>query len=152
MADIFGSREGFVAVVSGQSVIPGKIKLADFEPVAALIASADFTQRTNQQFQHSLDGAVFVYVFGDQMGDVIIEGRIFPAICPDTAGGLNEVFKYYSAKRASKTPDPVQVVIGNESIVGFLTSLRIRQMGLAAEDPSSLYQSFFLEIKALPKE
>jgi hypothetical protein len=30
--------------------------------------------------------------------------------------------------------------------------LRVRQMGMAAEDPLSLYQSFFLEIKALPKE
>jgi hypothetical protein len=151
MADIFGSREGYVAVVANQRVIPGRIKLADFEPVAALIAGADFNQATNQQFQHSLDGSVFIYVFGDLMGDVIISGRAFPVICPNSVGGLNEVFKYYSAKRASKVPKPIHVVIGDESIIGFLTSLRIRSASLA-ETPEALYHEFSLTIKTLPKE
>jgi hypothetical protein len=151
MADIFGSREGFVAVVANQQAIPGRIKLSGFEPVAVLISGSDFNQATNQQFQHSLDGSVFIYVFGDLMGDAVISGRAFPLICPESVGGLTEVFSYYSSKRASKTPDPVQVIIGDESIVGFLTSLRVRGSSLS-EDPNALYHEFSLTVKTLPKE
>jgi hypothetical protein len=150
MADIFGSREGFVAVVHSQSIIPGKVKLGNFEPKAALISSADFDQRTNQQFQTTLDGSVFIYVFGDQMGQVVVEGRSFPALCPNTTGGLKEIFDFYARRRASKTPEPVQVVVGDESIIGFLTALKVRSMS-SSEDPAGLYQQFQMVINTLPK-
>ena len=47
MAEIFSSREGFVAVVPGQRVIPGRIRIGDFEPQAAMIGGISYDQKTS---------------------------------------------------------------------------------------------------------
>ncbi len=151
MADIFNSRPGIVAVIPDQNVIPGRIKLADFDPVAALVAAGDFDQETNQQFQTSLDESVYIYVFGDRMGTVTVSGMIFSALCDGNANGLSEIFAFYSTQRASRRADPIQVVFGDEAIVGFLVKLRIRAKALA-EDPGGAHQEFFLDIATLPKD
>jgi hypothetical protein len=150
MADVFNSREGYVAVVPGQSVVPGRIKIGGFAPRAAMISGIDYDQKTNQQFQHTLDGSVYIYVFGDLMGNVTIEGRSFPLRCGEEVSGLSEVFKFYAEKRASKNADLVQVSIGEEPISGFLTAIRVRSQSVA-ESPVALFKSFWLTINTLPR-
>jgi hypothetical protein len=150
MADVFSSREGYVAVVPGQQVVPGRIKIGGFSPRAAMISGVEYDQKTNQQFQHTLDGSVYIYVFGDLMGNVTIEGRAFPLRCGNTTSGLAEVFKFYAQKRASKNSDLIQVSIGEEPISGFLTAIRVRSQSMA-ESPAALFQSFWLTINTLPR-
>ena len=43
----------------GQTFIPG-----------AVITGVDYQQQTNTQFQRSLDNTIYVYSFGDQMGNM----------------------------------------------------------------------------------
>jgi hypothetical protein len=153
-AEVFCSREGYVVAVAMSRALPGKVKIGDFEPKAALISSVDFTHRTNQQFQQSLDGAIYVYVFGDLMGEVVIEGRTFAAMCSGAGGdqavsGLREILDFYAKNRAALRPEPIQVTIGDEPIVGFLTNIRVRSQALA-EDPTALYHSFTLVVNTLP--
>ena len=150
MADVFNSREGFVAVVPGQNVIPGRIRIGGFEPVAAMVGGIAYNQRTNHQFQHALDGSVYIYVFGDMMGDVVVEGRAFPLRCDTNVSGLQEVFNFYATQRAANNPDVVKVSIGAENIIGFLTAIKVRSQSVA-ESPVALFQSFHLTINTLPK-
>ena len=150
MADVFNSRTGFVAVIPGQAVIPGRVKLSGFDPQAALIAGVDYNQRTNQQFQYALDSSVFIYVFGDEMGNVLVSGMAFPQLCDGSSNGLSEVLKFYAENRASKKSELIEVSIGDELISGFLTQLTVKAVG-AAWDPIALIQSYTLTINTLPK-
>ena len=151
MADIFNSRPGYVAVVPSDSVIPGRITVAGFAPNAALVAGIDYKQRTNQQFQTSLDQSIYLYVFGDLMGDVIVKGIAFPVVCEGSSEGLLEILKFYQKSRASVKSDPVSVQVGSsETIAGFLTGVEILSEAVA-QDPMSFISNYSMTINALPK-
>lgn len=150
MSDIFNSRAGFVAVIEDQTVIPGKIQIQGFDPQSGLVSGISYNQRANLQFQYALDDSVYIYVFGDLMGDIVVQGRSFAAMC-DGDGGLQEVFDYYSQNRASKTETQVVVGVGDETVVGFLTAIRVRGE-TASEDPAAFYMGWELIISSLPKD
>lgn len=150
MPDIFNSAPGIVAVFTDEKIIPGQIKIQGFSPAAAMITGVDYDQSTNQQFQHSLDHAIYIYVFGDLMGNVTVSGRCFPQLCDSDVQGMAEVLEFYKTNRASVKSDPITVTIGSETITGYLTGLRIRGTN-AAEDPTALTSDYSLVISALPK-
>jgi hypothetical protein len=150
MADVFNSRTGYVAVVPGQAVIPGRVKISGFEPTAALIENINYRQRTNQQFQYALDGSVYIYVFGDEMGNVQIQGMILPILCTGESTGMKEVLAFYAANRASKSQALVEVSVGEEVVSGFLTGLGITGVGVAS-DALAMIQRYSMVINTLPK-
>ena len=80
------------------------------------------------------------------MGDVSISGIAFAGTC-DTPSqtGINEVFQYYTANRASQRKEVVTVTYGSESSEGFLTS-----MVLTPYQPELFLTKFTLVIKTLP--
>ena len=157
MADIFNSQPGRVAVFvddNGQ-IMPGQIKMGNFAPVAALISGADYDQGTDHQFQMSMDRKVYVYVFGDKMGQVVVNGIAFPGVCnSDTQNGLLDILDYYRTYRASKNPDVVQVSIGggaDDMIRGFLIEAKIRSLTVA-NDPASFMSHWQLIVATLPED
>jgi hypothetical protein len=152
VADIFNSREGFVAIFRSERVLPGRVQLEGFNPEAALISGVKYSQSVSKQFQASLDGSIYLYVFGDSMGDVIVQGIAFPQVCSGAGEGLLEVLKFYEENRASKKSTPIKVTIGKaEAISGFLTSTEVTGTGVGGDDPSSFFSSYSLTINALPK-
>lgn len=154
MADIFNSRPGVVAIISDSSggVLPGRIFVEGFKPQAALISGIEYNQQTSQQFQTSLDQAIYLYVFGDAMGDIVVNGLAFLGVCKGDGEGLLEVFEFYEQNRASKRPEPVKVHVGkSKPIVGFLTGLKLRQTTVG-DDPIGFLANFSLIINALPRE
>jgi len=151
MADIFNSQPGVVAVIDAEQAIPARIRISGFEPKAALISGIDYTQRTNQQFQYSLDKNVFIYVFGDLMGNLTVNGLAFPQLCKDKNGeGIVEVLAFYRTNRASVQPQPITIAIGNETIVGLLTELTLRSLS-GGYDPTALTEAYSLTIHTLPR-
>jgi len=149
MADIFNSRAGYVVVVPSDRAIPGKIVIPGFDPAAALIAGVDYKQRTNQQFQTSLDQAIYLYVFGDLMGDVVVKGIAFPQVCSGGEEGLLEILDFYQNKRASVNPDTIAMQIGSATITGFLTAVEVISESVA-QDPVSFISNYSMTINALP--
>lgn len=150
MPDILNSQPGVVGIIeSSGDVVPGKIIVKGFTPKAALIAGVNYIQKTNQQFQTALDGAVYIYVFGDHMGSIRVRGMAFPAPC-QAGNGLVEVLKFYEGTRASINAVPISVLIGNETIKGFLTEVEILSQ-TGGDDPASFMSSFALTINAMPK-
>jgi hypothetical protein len=155
MADIFQSAPGTVAVISSDTALPGSIVISQPQfpsgGIAAIITGINLDQKTNQQFQQSLDGAVYIYVFGDQMGDISVEGIAFPKLCQGGRSGLFDVSDYYANNRASKTSTPIIVSAGGQNITGFLTGIRIRS-NVSGEDPVALINNYSLHISALPQK
>jgi hypothetical protein len=154
MAEIFQTAPGTVTVFGDQRVVPGRIRLSDPAfpegSVPILIKGADYGQETNHQFQNSMDGSVYLYVFGDRMGNVKIQGMIFPEMCSGGRNGLKELLQFYATNRASVRQDPVIVEAGGDRIRGFLTAVQVLDNG-AAGDPSAPMQEYILTISALPQ-
>lgn len=151
MAEILACRRGLVTslqVCQGGGV-PARIRFSpSFAPTAGLVRSVSWNQQVNVQFQPSLGGPVYVYVFGDLMGDVSISGIAFAGLC-DNQGqtGLQEVFQYYNANRASQRSEVVTVSYGSESAEGFLTRLALSPM-----NPELMLTNFTMVIRTLPKD
>lgn len=129
--------------------MPGKLKLSpDFDPVAALVDAPSVSQSVNVQFQASLGGPVYVYVFGDKMGDISISGTAFAGLCDDqSTSGMKEVIEYYEENRASQRSEVVTITYGTKAFDGFLTRLELRP-----QDPLYMLTSFTIVINTLPKE
>ena len=148
MSEILACRRGLVVSMEGCNGIPGKIEIDGFEPMAAIIDAPSLSQSVNVQFQQSLGGPVYVYVFGDNMGNVTISGTCFAGLCTDEAqNGIKEVIDYYEQSRASQNPDMITVTYGAISVSGFLT-----KMELNPKDPLYMLTSFRLTINTIPKQ
>jgi hypothetical protein len=147
MAELLVCQRGKVFAMEGCDGIPGKILLDKFEPVACIITSPAITQRVNAQFQTSLKESVYVYVFGDQMGQVTITGIAFAGMCEGDSSGMKEILDYYRDYRASQRKETVIVTFGKESISGFLT-----ESMMSSRDPSDLTLNYTFTINTLPKK
>lgn len=158
MAVVYDTIPGTVVAFDMGYSIPGTIAISDPKfpastPSPVMFSSVIWDQATNQQFQHSLDGSVYIYVFGDRMGAVNIEGFTFISQCDSTEVGLTQLTEFYSANRASARNTPIEVTLGDDTISGFLTGIRVTALGSGAgDDGLTLVHRFTLTINALPKE
>lgn len=150
MASIFNSRPGVVQVVSAEQAIPGRIRIGGFEPKAILVSGIDFIQRTNQQFQYSLERDVYVYMFGDLMGALTVRGLVFPEMCSGE-DGLFEILQFYTENRAVVRGESVSVAIGSQLIVGFMTELQLHAT-TGAYDAAPPTETFDITINTVPRD
>jgi hypothetical protein len=172
MADIFSSRNGMVTVLADPdgALLPGAIYLERLETVdgateradgaedtawtadTVLFSGLDYTQEANSQFQLSLDESVYVYVFGDRMGDLVINGIAFAGMCDEQSEGVLEVLDYYAEHRMAVNPLPLAIKIGSgDPIYGFLLKVSIKMVG-SADNPATLgMHRFTLLMKTLPE-
>lgn len=154
MADIFSSAPGTVSVMSESTALPGSISVAQptfpAQGSAAIITGISYDQSTNQQFQQSLDGAVYIYVFGDKMGGIVVDGIAFAQVCNGGGSGLFSVADYYRQNRISKSDQPIVVLAAGETVTGFLTGIQVRSE-MSGADPGGLYNTYKLAISALPQ-
>jgi hypothetical protein len=94
-----------------------------FEAERSIVTRLTVNQQVNVQFLHTLGSLIYVYVFGDRMGQVSLSGLSFACDCPDgTELGAEKMLLWYKRNRASKKADPVRVTIGQTVIEGFVTS------------------------------
>ena len=111
----------------------------------ALITGVTYSQRTNTQFQQSLDNVIYVYSFGDQMGDLTLTGLAFARACDGRDNGVSNVQKFYREHRVSQRVSNLEVVFANEVIRGYLVGLSMNTV-----DPSSGLHQFNLLLKTIP--
>lgn len=92
---------------------------------------------TNHQFLHTLNEFIYVYAFGDRIGELILTGVAFAGTCvkdsatdEDKASALSpkSVLQYYINNRVSHADGvkPAKIIISGapEIIIGFLTGVR----------------------------
>jgi hypothetical protein len=95
----------------------------------------------NFQFLHTMGNDVFVYVFGDRMGDITLHGLCFADDCssptpphgvtnlggtaqPGQKHGFELLYDWYLNSRMSVNASPVTVTIGQGTVFkGFITGL-----------------------------
>ena len=85
---------GTAGIVTGGGV-PGAMKIAGF-PQNIIVSAIGFSGQVNAQFMHTLKKNVYIYVFGDRVGSVTVDGYAFMNMCAGNGGGnYSDIINYY---------------------------------------------------------
>lgn len=133
---------------------------ATLKPIASLNPSISFAQersiinritiaqQTNHQFLHTLGNDIFIYVFGDRMGQVTLSGISASEECNgDTEYGLEKMLRWYKENKLSSRPEPVRIVVGSVTLTGFVTG-----MSNDLVDPKTWLVNFAVTIALVPEK
>lgn len=110
-----------------QGVLPPLVSLAgvNFQDRKSIVTRLTLAQETSHQFLHTLGGDIYIYVFGDRVGQMTIGGMCFALDCDrpgDRKHGVERMLEFYRDNKASKKKDPVTVMIGQTPVTGFVTA------------------------------
>lgn len=115
-----------------------------------IITSISLEQMVNAQFQKTLQDTIYVYPFGDLMGDIIISGYAVMSKAGSSSSdgcrdsfSANSLLTYYEKNKLSVNPDPIRIKFGNRVIEGFLVGCKLTN----TQADTSLYQ-FMLSLKS----
>ena len=153
MAALFVDEQGQVAKIEMGESAPISIQLATDSSAAnngrgsivdtdlqgiAILTSMSFDQETNHQFMTSLGQDLFLYVFGNRMGRLTLQGVCFPTLCTsdDTSlanktSGIVKLMAYYQKNRLSANvqngnePVLMRLLLGDKSIAGYISHMNI---------------------------
>lgn len=91
---------------------------------------------TNHQFLHTLDEFIYLYAFGDRIGELTITGVAFVGpVCDGLADALgpSRLLEYYKENKVSRPGGPQKTIIQinpvnaafPQLLIGFLTGVRM---------------------------
>lgn len=137
MANIYASQPGTVAIIASGNSLPGRVLLQDkdnaeiIKSQRVIVTNLNYQQATHTQFQQTLLNAIYLYSFGDRLGNIVLEGIGFAQACPVNQGspsGVEDVLEYYRKYKVSNDHQPVKILIGTQPITGFLVAANIATM------------------------
>lgn len=151
MSAIFSMRTGQVGRVTlpANNVVPFTIDFEDARNGAFIVTSVGIRMDVNAQFLHTLDDAIYIYVFGDRVGDLVISGLAFIESCQgkDTKSGVAAAVEYYANNRASSPTrtTPVLAKLGPITIQAYLLGANLELLR-----PDTGAVQFTFNFKLLP--
>jgi len=103
----------------------------------------------NYQFLHTVNDFIYVYAFGNRVGELTVSGFGFVKPCPGAdSAKLCNVYDFYHENRIKKN-GKMSVTIGdcaNSTFWAFLTGMR-----LELQDPQTLVGQWSLRFNIVPK-
>jgi hypothetical protein len=124
-----------------------------FAAQRSIVTRVTVSQQVNVQFLHTLGALVYIYVFGDRIGQITLSGLSFSGGCnPDdkdggVTPGVELMLNWYDQNRAANTAAPVRVMLGNYAINGFVVAATMDVV-----DPSTSLVQWGLTLTALPAD
>jgi hypothetical protein len=121
----------------------------DFQSRKSIITRMTVGQETNHQFLHTLGGDIFIYVFGDRVGQMTISGMCFAFDCDrpgDREHGLEKMLEFYRQNKLSRRKEPVTVMVGRTPVVGFIAGFNADVV-----DPKFNLVQYSLGLLVIPK-
>lgn len=164
---IFEQNTGRVSAIN-DAVAAGSISLVsligdtrvNYQVHNSIFTRVGISAGGNFQFLHTIANDVYVYVFGDRMGQVVLDGISFANKCQFSGStvaqfnpglytykhGIEEMMNWYEKNRLSARKDPVFVTIGrSKAFAGFITALTGN-----VQDPVHRTINFQLTVSLLP--
>ena len=147
---VFYDNVGRLAVVSG-GALPAVISVPGLRANGVLLTQVSCSQAANIQIQPSLARAVFIYAYGDRVGQMKISGSAFVGqFCGDggrgsAMDGANSILQFYATNRVSATIAPLVITIGKTSFSGFLHGV-----DLGTSDPTTRVFQWSMSLAMLP--
>lgn len=109
-----------------------------FQGFKAILTRNALQTQVNAQFSHTFGGDIYLYVFGDKVGELGISGLAFDQGCEGGGvTGIESVMKYYTENRVVERDTPVRITIGtSRTIPGYL----IQFMADLVDPKTRIYQ------------
>lgn len=122
-----------------------------FTGFKSIITNITIAEEGNFQFLHTLGNEIFVYVFGDRIGQFGVSGLSFYDNCGANISsriGISHVLNYYRRLRLANQPNTLLVTILPDTVLRcFLTSFRGQVL-----DASRRMFEFHLGLALVPEE
>lgn len=145
-AMVHGPGLPFAVAIGGTGNAPA---FPSYAQIKAILTGFQFGARSGIGVSHTLRDRIYVYVFGERMGEATITGLAFPGVCdtPSTLTGFDGVFAYYERLRISNEGTPVRLIFGpNTVLFGFMY-----EFGFQLEDPQTGLGTFSFKFKVIPR-
>lgn len=157
MPVIMSSRPGFVTAISDpveqasfQPMVAVEGNALSFQQSKSLITSVMISAQTNQQFLHTLGDTIYIYVFGDRIGEMVLSGVAAAGDCDggDASHGVEKLRDYFNANKLSKRQTPMNLVIGrNTRLQAYLGDFQA-----STADPKSMIMQYRMGFFVLPEK
>lgn len=150
MPAIFSPCTGAIAKVPGcEGDAAFAISFGGGAKITAPMTGFVLEQNGNYQFLHTVNDFIYVYAFGDRVGELLISGMGFVKACPGAdSAKLCSVFEFYQTNKISKKGD-LTVTLGDcpdATFFAFLTGMR-----LELQDPTTQIGQWSLRFSIVPK-
>ena len=115
----------------------------------SIITRVTVAQQGNFQFLHTIGNDVYIYVFGDRIGQASISGLSMAADCAGGGGGhgFEKVAEWYGENRLAQKKAPITVTIGRTPVEGFVTGFTSDLI-----DPSTRIMQYTIQLVVLPEK
>jgi len=104
----------------------------------------------NYQFLHTVNDFIYVYAFGDRIGELTVSGFGFSQTCGNASSAkICNLFDFYTQNRIGRKGD-LSVHIGecpDANFWAFLTGMRVE-----VQDPQTAIAQWSLRFNVLPKK
>lgn len=163
MPSVFANSRGVVSRVSGQfrggGVLPFAIRMDGMDvggssnaTTRAIITQGTLMEEGIHQFNHTLQESIYVYSFGDWIGQIRVGGLAFAELCIQEASsvsnetGIEQVIRNYREHKLSTRGRPVILTFGvNNPFRAFLLGMNIEIV-----DPERMIAQWTYQFKAFP--
>lgn len=118
-----------------------------YEAQSAIVTRLTVAQQVNLQFLHTIGGRIYIYTFGDRIGQMTLSGLAFSCACDHESPGAELMYSWFKDNRASSRQAPVQITIGQTPIEGFV-------VGFSADvvDPGTGLVQWGVTMATLPED
>lgn len=150
MANIFSVSPGVAVPIRDPRAVPMTISAdgwGGFATRQAVVQRVAVSSMGNFQFMHTLRNYIYVYVFGERIGELTLSGLAFAGTCYGGGDGISKVLAYYSQKGIGFTGKPVGVQVGASGFQAFLIGAQFE-----INNPEAQMGQFQLKFNILPPE
>ncbi len=128
---LFSENTGKVVAVDGFASpfvfsVDGDFTL--FNDLKGIVTSVGIQAQSGFQFMHALREFIYVYVFTERIGEIVINGMVFPEYCGfegpqgiqidacevEGQTGLERLIKWYECNRITSRASPITIGIGTD--------------------------------------
>ena len=121
-----------------------------FEGLSAIITRVGTEEHGNYQFLHTLGDHIYLYVFGDRIGQMVLGGLAAPSTCQYGGGilhGIEYVNAWYALNKISSRLNVVYVLLGQRTVIpGYVVGLRPQLWR-----PEEMIMQFSIDFAILPQ-
>jgi hypothetical protein len=139
MPVIFSGKPGRVAILNDDAVpaVTPLVQPRDDKDVPSITAESQrsivtrlqVSQQANVQFLHTLGNDIYIYVFGDRIGQMTLSGVSFSTICTgegdsgEGSHGIENMLDWYQQYKVSAKDTATKIMLGTKLIQGFVTGV-----------------------------
>lgn len=155
MPVLFGNTSGRVVAITVSRGLPGALRVGGldqgifYRTSPLVVTTMRLNERVNAQFQPTLQRNIYVYAFGDAIGQLSLGGIAFVQDCNtnDLFVGLDVLRRFYHNRNISRSLQFVNVAIGTQSFDAMLVGIDV-----SASSPEQNLLQFNMDFAIPPRE